>query len=428
MSRDDFLAAEGKTAEEFDADSSSAPARRIDRAVRPRRDRRARSTVGQRAGAHRAPHAQRAALRHEPGPVRPAVVQAGQVPVLVAEVVRGKALALVLEAADRHRRVRPRRSTSRRCARTRRRPTPRTSTTRPVDEPTTPATSRRARAADGRRDGGRRRRPTERARRVRVTRRAPSANTARVGDVASRCRALGSLQDRAIGRDRAPDDTRQVTRSERARSPPGSRTSPAAARRSPQRHGPRRPGLQPAAARADHLPRLGGRGRQRQRDLRAAAAAGRRGPRHATSASTSTRPAARSRPAWRSTTRCSSSRTTSPPWRWAWPPRWASSCSAPAPPGKRYALPHARIMMHQPSGGIGGTASDIRIQAEQMLLHQEARWPSCIALHTGQTVETDRGATPTATAGSPPRRPRTTASSTTSSAAPARSSGSGGTA
>ncbi len=36
--------------------------------------------------------------------------------------------------------------------------------------------------------------------------------------------------------------------------------------------------------------------------------------------------------------------------------------------GKRYALPHARIMMHQPSGGIGGTAADIAIQAEQMLL------------------------------------------------------------
>jgi ATP-dependent Clp protease protease subunit len=35
--------------------------------------------------------------------------------------------------------------------------------------------------------------------------------------------------------------------------------------------------------------------------------------------------------------------------------------------GKRYALPHARIMMHQPSGGIGGTAADIAIQAEQML-------------------------------------------------------------
>ena len=36
-------------------------------------------------------------------------------------------------------------------------------------------------------------------------------------------------------------------------------------------------------------------------------------------------------------------------------------------PGKRYALPHSRIMMHQPSGGLGGTASDIRIQAEQSL-------------------------------------------------------------
>ena len=35
--------------------------------------------------------------------------------------------------------------------------------------------------------------------------------------------------------------------------------------------------------------------------------------------------------------------------------------------GKRYALPHSRIMMHQPSGGLGGTASDIRIQAEQSL-------------------------------------------------------------
>ena len=35
--------------------------------------------------------------------------------------------------------------------------------------------------------------------------------------------------------------------------------------------------------------------------------------------------------------------------------------------GKRYATPHARIMMHQPSGGIGGTATDIRIQAELIL-------------------------------------------------------------
>ena len=55
-------------------------------------------------------------------------------------------------------------------------------------------------------------------------------------------------------------------------------------------------------------------------------------------------------------------------------------------PGKRYATPHARIMMHQPSGGIGGTASDIAIQAEQML-HIKAQMAELIAQHTGQTVE-----------------------------------------
>ena len=54
--------------------------------------------------------------------------------------------------------------------------------------------------------------------------------------------------------------------------------------------------------------------------------------------------------------------------------------------GKRYALPHARIMMHQPSGGIGGTASDIKIQAEQML-YVKRTLAEKIAEHTGQTVE-----------------------------------------
>jgi ATP-dependent Clp protease protease subunit len=54
--------------------------------------------------------------------------------------------------------------------------------------------------------------------------------------------------------------------------------------------------------------------------------------------------------------------------------------------GKRYATPHARIMMHQPSGGIGGTASDIKIQAEQML-HIKKQMASLIAEHTGQSVE-----------------------------------------
>ena len=55
-------------------------------------------------------------------------------------------------------------------------------------------------------------------------------------------------------------------------------------------------------------------------------------------------------------------------------------------PGKRYALPHAKIMMHQPSGGIGGSASDIKILAEQML-HTKREMAQLIARHTGKTVE-----------------------------------------
>jgi ATP-dependent Clp protease, protease subunit len=54
--------------------------------------------------------------------------------------------------------------------------------------------------------------------------------------------------------------------------------------------------------------------------------------------------------------------------------------------GKRYATPHARVMMHQPSGGLGGTASDIRIQAEQMV-HTKRTLQERIAFHTGQTYE-----------------------------------------
>lgn len=55
--------------------------------------------------------------------------------------------------------------------------------------------------------------------------------------------------------------------------------------------------------------------------------------------------------------------------------------------GKRYALPHARVMMHQPLGGIGGTASDIKIQAE-LILHMKKQMAEIIANQTGQTVET----------------------------------------
>ena len=55
-------------------------------------------------------------------------------------------------------------------------------------------------------------------------------------------------------------------------------------------------------------------------------------------------------------------------------------------PGKRYATPHARIMMHQPSGGIGGTASDIKIQAQQSL-HIKKVLFELISKHTGQALE-----------------------------------------
>ncbi|MFP5255740.1 MAG: ATP-dependent Clp protease proteolytic subunit [Acidimicrobiia bacterium] len=54
--------------------------------------------------------------------------------------------------------------------------------------------------------------------------------------------------------------------------------------------------------------------------------------------------------------------------------------------GKRYALPHARIMMHQPSGGVRGQASDIAIQAEQ-LIYIKRLMAERIAHHTGQSVE-----------------------------------------
>jgi ATP-dependent Clp protease, protease subunit len=54
--------------------------------------------------------------------------------------------------------------------------------------------------------------------------------------------------------------------------------------------------------------------------------------------------------------------------------------------GKRYSLPHARIMMHQPHGGVRGQAADIAIQAEQMA-YTRRTMAERIAFHTGQSVE-----------------------------------------
>jgi len=55
--------------------------------------------------------------------------------------------------------------------------------------------------------------------------------------------------------------------------------------------------------------------------------------------------------------------------------------------GKRFCLPHSRIMIHQPSGGFQGQASDIDIHAREVLKLRE-KLNAILAKHTGQTVET----------------------------------------
>ena len=55
--------------------------------------------------------------------------------------------------------------------------------------------------------------------------------------------------------------------------------------------------------------------------------------------------------------------------------------------GKRHILPHAKVMIHQPYGGISGQTTDIQIQAEQ-IINAKATLNKIIASHTGQSVET----------------------------------------
>jgi len=55
-------------------------------------------------------------------------------------------------------------------------------------------------------------------------------------------------------------------------------------------------------------------------------------------------------------------------------------------PGKRYALPHARIMIHQPWGGVQGAAADISIQAQE-ILRLRSRIEEILAKHTKQPIE-----------------------------------------
>jgi ATP-dependent Clp protease protease subunit len=54
--------------------------------------------------------------------------------------------------------------------------------------------------------------------------------------------------------------------------------------------------------------------------------------------------------------------------------------------GKRFALPHSRILMHQPSGSMQGQAADIAIQAEQ-IVYLKRMMAERISLHTGQPIE-----------------------------------------
>ena len=90
-------------------------------------------------------------------------------------------------------------------------------------------------------------------------------------------------------------------------------------------------------------------------------------------------------------------------------PAGAAMILAAGTKGKRFALPHAKIMLHQPWGGVTGQAADIQIQAEEILkakqTAQRASWPSTPARPIEKIAAGDR-ARPLHDA---PRRPRTTA-------------------
>jgi len=69
---------------------------------------------------------------------------------------------------------------------------------------------------------------------------------------------------------------------------------------------------------------------------------------------------------------------------------WVASIAVPilfgAPKERRYALPNTRFLLHQPTGGTGGQASDIRIEAEE-ILKVRGKLNALIAAETGQDVE-----------------------------------------
>ena len=83
-------------------------------------------------------------------------------------------------------------------------------------------------------------------------------------------------------------------------------------------------------------------------------------------------------------------------------------------PGKRYALPHARVMIHQPWGGVHGTAADIEIQAEE-ILYARSLLNQILSKHTPGVTSSRSAAIQIETTTCPPPRPSSTGSSTRSS-------------
>ena len=89
---------------------------------------------------------------------------------------------------------------------------------------------------------------------------------------------------------------------------------------------------------------------------------------------------------WRSTTPCSTCAPTWPPSAWARRPRWAPFLLAAGAKGKRYSLPHARILIHQPLGGFQGQATDIDIHARRSC-GRATQLNELLVKHTGQPLE-----------------------------------------
>lgn len=71
---------------------------------------------------------------------------------------------------------------------------------------------------------------------------------------------------------------------------------------------------------------------------------------------------------------------------WVWQPAWAHSCFPAVPKERRYALPNAEVMIHQPSGGARGQATEIQIVAEN-ILRTKKKLNEILAANTGQPYD-----------------------------------------